>query len=233
MRLDDFLDEYNVSDEEAKTFNFINIRGCNGSGKTTVISQMMKYDTPFEVTDTFNGKPAVILTVFPNFKFACLGRYIGDRKCGGCDIFSKFQPQYESMMDFYSQTLEKIWNIGFNIIMEGVIVSTINSSYAELFKKLTDKGTRKVYGYFITTPLDICISRVLERNGGKDINLKLITRKRNSVLKGAKIFSEHGVQAIEVDNSAYPIDDTLPHFFDDVKIQLPDYKNFVQESDEW
>lgn len=233
MRLDDFLIDYNASPEEVKNLKFINIRGCNGSGKSTIVNEMMKYDDPFEVVDTFNGKSTVMFTVFPQFKFISLGKYVSTRKCGGCDTFSSFTPQYEDMGDFYSKFLDKIWNIKYNIIMEGVIISTVLGTYLEIFQKLKGKNTRDVITYIITTPLDVCISRVKSRNGGVDINEKYIESKFRTVQKAVRIFRENGLHVIECDNSKYPMNEALPNFLKDISSPLPDYKNFVKEDNEW
>ena len=231
MRLDEFLETYHATDEEVKNLKFVNIRGCNGSGKTTVIKEMMKYSNHFEVTETINNKCTVICTVFPEFNFLSFGSYTRD--CGGCDVFSKFKPEFESMVAFYDHFLDKFWNVKFNIIMEGVIISTINSTYSELFRKYQDRNTREVIGYFFTTPLEVCKERVLSRNKGKEISEKLLRRKRNSVLRGANIFEEHGLKAVECDNSSFAIEDTLPKFFESINVPLYDYKNFVKDDDEW
>lgn len=233
IRLDDLLAECTASDEKVKELKFINIRGCNGSGKSTVVSEMKKHDESIEVRDTLNGKSTIVLTLFPNFRFVCIGSYSGDRLCGGCDTLSNFEPEYNGMNDFYEKFLEKIWNLDYNIIMEGVIISTINTAYADLFKKLSKKGTREVIPYFITTPADVCISRVLSRNNGKDVNEDYIRSKHKSTQKGIRIFKERNLHVVECDNSKYSIDDTLENFYKDVGLELPDYNKFVIEDDEW
>ena len=62
----------------------INIRGCNGSGKSTIPQQIIANDPDtFEVTWYPTSRMNIAATVVPRFATVVMGKY--HTKCGGLD----------------------------------------------------------------------------------------------------------------------------------------------------
>ena len=108
----------------------VNIRGCNGSGKSTIPLAMMENDlNVFEVSWLVEGKERVLATVFPEYQFAALGKYTN--KCGGMDSMKT--------TDEIRLAVEVLWNLNYNILMEGIMASTVRQTYIDLFTRLNQE----------------------------------------------------------------------------------------------
>ena len=126
----------------------VNIRGCNGSGKSTIPMSMMELDPEFEVIKLGvgkTGKPcSPALTVFHKLKWVALGTYFN--KTGGMDTYANnadTKKALEYALEHYPD---------YDIVMEGVIASTIKSTYAELFQKLEEEGHQVLIMAFVPPP---------------------------------------------------------------------------------
>lgn len=174
----------------------INIRGCNGAGKSTIPMSMMEIDPDYEVIKLGvgkNGKPcAPAITVFHKLKWVALGTYFN--KTGGMDTYGTNAETKQALEYALSQYP------GYDIIMEGVIASTIKSTYAELFKELESQGHQVLIIAFVP-PLEICLERIQSRNGGKLIKEDLVASKWRSVNSGVDYFRQQGLTCLRIDNS--------------------------------
>lgn len=148
----------------------INIRGTNGSGKSTLVRKVM---TEFQVVPYYSNpktsKAEVLGYVTPNGKVAVIGKYTTD--CGGCDTI-KNQQEIKNRIDLMAKNLRpKV------ILFEGVVVSTIYQPWYDF--AATYGGMTWAY---LDTPLEVCLQRINERNGGKEINVSLVEDKIKSIL---------------------------------------------------
>jgi len=185
----------------------VNIRGTNGSGKSTVPLQMLAND---RATFMLTHKGQEIATVFPTYGFVALGKY--RTKTGGLDGIRTTQ----DMKDI----LALVHFLPYSIIMEGILASTVYSTYAELFETYKEKAPkREVIVFNIIPEFDVIKERVLKRNGNKEVKWEQLESKWRTVKKNAGKFREAGFKSLEVDNSGIQIEDTLDWFFD-----LIDYK---------
>ena len=185
----------------------VNIRGCNGAGKSTVPMSMMEVDPSFEVIKLGVGKtgkpcnPAI--TVFHKLKWVALGTYFN--KTGGMDTYGSNQDTQDAL----AYALEHYPD--YDIVMEGVIASTIKSTYADLFKQLEAEGYQVLVMSFLP-PIKVCLERIQIRNGGKPIKEDLVVSKWNSVNTGVEYFRKAGIQAIRIDTSKCSKDNMLRSF---------------------
>ena len=102
----------------------VNLRGTNGSGKSTIPLQMKLWDLDtYEVIRPYQGKPKKILTVFPNYGWLALGDY--NNQTGGLDKF----PNKAFIEKVLNYALKKYPD--YNIIMEGILTATTYSTYVE------------------------------------------------------------------------------------------------------
>lgn len=174
----------------------VNIRGCNGSGKTTIPASMMNDPKVYTVSKPYKGKDYVIITVFPSYKWVALGNYY--KKTGGLDQFSD-NTLTEKVIRYAVQKFPD-----YNIMMEGVIASTIFSTYAVLFKALEIEYDIKPIIISLLPPVEVCLKRVYERNGGKPIKEEAVIAKWRMVERGHEKFKKEGFIALRLDNSHIP-----------------------------
>lgn len=186
----------------------VNIRGCNGAGKSTIPMSMMDVDPEFEVIKlgvSKTGKPcSPALTIFHKLGWIALGTYFN--KTGGMDTYKNNADTVMALMYALKNYPE------YDIIMEGVIASTISSTYVKLFTELEEDGHQVLVMAF-TPPLEVCLQRIQKRNGGKPINEKLVESKWNSVNTGVRYFREAGLTCLRIDTSRCSQGSMLDNFF--------------------
>ena len=186
----------------------VNIRGCNGSGKSTIPMQMMELDPDFEVIKLGIGKtgkpcnPAI--TVFPNLKWVALGTYFN--KTGGMDTYSNNKETYKAL-DYVLKHYPD-----YDVVMEGVIASTIKSTYAQLFTELEENAGQQVLIMAFVPPLEVCLERIQQRNGGKPIKEELVEGKWRSVNSGVEYFRHSGLTCLRIDTSKCTKENMLRNF---------------------
>ena len=212
MELAEFMNKPALKTENSK---LINVRGCNGSGKSTIVQSFKESDPgAYEVLWEYpfdslkQTKPKVLATVFPNFHMLALGSY--KIKTGGLDTFKS--------NDETASALDCLWDTGYDIIMEGVISSTIRTTYVDLFNRMLieHKIKRHVIFFNLLPPVDVCIQRVLNRNGGKPIKENLLISKYKTIERNASKFEELGFTSIKADNSEIVREETLSWFLEQI-----------------
>lgn len=181
----------------------INLRGNSGSGKTFTTRAFMEKGTfhedwyfPDETPEDealLGGKAKGYLRgyvgAWQKKPFAILGRY--NNVCGGCDTI-KTQEQIIWRVEDYVKS-------GYNIWLEGLILSTIYGSVGEYSEKF---GDRWVFAY-LQPPIEECIRRIQARRRAAG-NLKPLnednTRKRVATIERNKqIVLGHGRRVVELD----------------------------------
>jgi hypothetical protein len=186
----------------------VNIRGCNGAGKSTIPMSMLD-DPDLEVYDSKKGWS---LTLFPSYGWLALGKY--KTKTGGMDTISTKAQKFEA--------LEYAWTEypDFDIIMEGVIDSTIRSTYIDLFTDYENRvlageitPPRKIIVLNFLPPVEVCVQRVLERNGGVPVKAEQIESKWKTVMRNVQYFREAGITTLKYDTSKIPRELMLDKFF--------------------
>lgn len=185
----------------------VNIRGCNGAGKSTIPLSMKKLDPEYEVIKLGvgkNGKPKNPgITVFPKLKWIAIGVY--NDKTGGaetCGSNQDIRQTIEYALEHYPE---------YDIVLESVIISTIKSTYANLFKELEEQGHQVLVITFLP-PLEVCLERIQHRNGGKDINEVMVGDKWRMVASGVKYFKEAGLTSLKIDTSKCSKESMLKNF---------------------
>lgn len=175
----------------------INLRGPNGSGKSTVAYgliakgeksnleevELASYTTPGGAERVVTGywiHPLDLIVIGP-YRTAC----------GGCDAIKTQSLVKESVI--IAAAAAK------HVFFEGVIVSTLFRGYQELsialkarkvcmYSTLDRKPVKSGSGKFgpmiwayLDTPLEVCLDRIQQRNGGKPINEQLVADKVRSI----------------------------------------------------
>lgn len=188
----------------------INLRGCNGSGKSTIPLSMMNDREKYVVEKPYKGRQRKILTVFPRYNFVVLGSYFN--KTGGMDTF----PDTELCMKAMKYAIVKFPE--YNILMEGIMASTVYSTWRNAYKKVEEKHPEiQIVILNLVPPLDVALERVQLRNGGKPVNEQAIESKYNTVLRNAKKFKQDDFKSEIWDTSECKKDEMLCEFMDKVK----------------
>ena len=219
VELKDLIDLHknNTSVNQTK---LVNIRGCNGSGKSTIPILMLETDPySFEVTWRIDRKERTIATVFPSYQYLALGHY--HSKCGGMDSIKT--------TDEIKLAVKTFWNLNYNILMEGVLASTVRQTYIDLFKGLNESNDlkREIIMYNLLPPLQVCLERIQLRNGGKPIKEQLVADKWGTVEKNIKYFESTGFKCLRVSNDGINRSETLDWFFNCLGEKKPVFKSDV------
>ena len=190
----------------------VNIRGCNGAGKSTIPMSMM--DDPdmyvHEIRGS-DGKRMSAITVFPTYGWVALGTYFN--KTGGMDTL---RDNWTTRMTLYA-ALDGFPE--YNVLMEGIMASTIRSTYIDLFQEV-----QEYYGDDLTImivsllpPVEVAISRVYSRNGGKPINEEAVRGKWETVARNVSAFADAGFTSVRVDSSKVPKHKMLKAFLKTIR----------------
>lgn len=196
----------------------INIRGCNGSGKSTIPILMMETDPyAFEVIWRVDGKERVVATAFPSYQYAALGHY--HSKCGGMDSMKT--------TDEIKAAVDVMWNMNYNLILEGIMTSTVRQTYIDLFQNMNKihELQREIIIYNLLPPLQVCLDRIQSRNGGKPVKEEQVASKWRTVEKNIQYFEAAGFKCIRASNENLERSKTLEWFFSNIAEQ-----NFVLSS---
>ena len=183
----------------------VNIRGCNGAGKSTIPLSMMD-DPKMEVIGIEGGKRPY-LTIFPTYGWIALGTYFN--KTGGLDTYRTNKETRQALFAALEYT-------EMDILMEGVIASTIKSTYMNLFRDIqfsTGKDSpRKIMVVSFIPPIEVCLERIYQRNGGKPIKEEQVYSKWRTVDRNVEYFRQHGFTSLRIDTSRVTKDQMLPRF---------------------
>lgn len=159
----------------------INLKGCNGSGKSTIPQQLIEHDENVVLLTLNKEDPLPIATLCGTSNTIIIGRYF--TACGGCDTLIPSQVQV---------IIQKLWLRDYNILFEGVIVGDIKSTFYELMKACRELSPRQVHFCFMGTHFKECLKRIQKRNGGKEINTEMVRQKYRNALKHLQYYLEMG-----------------------------------------
>ena len=186
----------------------VNVRGCNGAGKSTIPISMMDDPNMYvhEIVGS-DGKKISAITVFPSYGWVALGTYFN--KTGGLDTLKNNAVTKLTLFAALDGFPE------YDVLMEGIMASTIRSTYIDLFHEVEDyygKKRLKVIVVSLLPPVDVALSRVYERNGGKPINEAAVAGKWNTVARNVAEFANAGFTSIKVNSAKVKKKSMLPAF---------------------
>ena len=105
---------------------------------------------------------------------------------------------------------------GLDILMEGIIASTVKSTYLYLFQEIKRDFEIQPVVLSYLPPLEICLERVQARNGGKPVKTDQVASKWRSVASGVDYFSDGGILSLKFDTSKIEKADMLDVFLKNV-----------------
>jgi cytidylate kinase len=173
----------------------VNLRGCNGSGKSTIARALFQGEDYHEVDlapyHTPNGAPRNVRGYWvPSRSLIVVGPYTTD--CGGCDAVKT--------QDLVCESIRMAAVRARNVFFEGVIVSTIYHRYHALSQELGGM----VWAY-LDTPLEVCLARIQVRNGGKEIKEHRVAEKVSSIIRTRERAEVAGERTVCVPYSDDPV----------------------------
>ena len=175
----------------------VNLRGPGGSGKTTSVRKFMKLFASMEPiidTEPRYGKTGRLLKPrilgYQNHgTFRVVGSYETD--CGGCDTISD--------QATIRRLIEEWADAGYDVVFEGLLISSIWGTWLDFGHKMEDKGHTYVWA-FMNTPLDQCVKNIYKRNGGKPIKESLVKAKWDINQEHIRRTSEDGFLSFVINN---------------------------------
>jgi hypothetical protein len=185
---------------------FVNLRGTNGSGKSVLGKALSVIDDrSFYLV---KGKKT-IATVFPTYSWIFLGKY-NPKNNGGCDTLDGYEQVIETLLSLYKKP--------FHILFEGFIVTSSYVKYNKFLKYMTDNGGhRKTLVINMLPPLEVCISRVYSRNGGKEFGKDSLIGKYAQTKLSIKNTPLQGIPSIEYNNENDKLKDVINIMFSLIK----------------
>lgn len=186
----------------------VSLRGPNGSGKTTVARSLLHVGGNGDLV-TFNGVPSHVTSE----GVAIVGKY-GEARSGGMDTV-KYQVQGRDAVLAASRQYAKV-------LFEGVIVSTIYGPWLEVSRTIREERGEGIAWAFLDTPLEVCLERIYERNGGKPIKedqvehkWRMIRRMRHKALDaGEAVFDIPHEASVEAVRDIFGLTPQVPEGFD-------------------
>lgn len=123
----------------------VNLRGTSGSGKTTIVRNVLSHGN----WEIWSEQGKILGYVNLELGWAVVGSY--ENTCGGCDGI-RTQDETENRVRF-------LVSQGFSVLFEGLLISTITGRWATLAQSID----ANMLFYYIDTPLEECIERVKHR----------------------------------------------------------------------
>lgn len=132
--------------------HILNIRGTNGSGKTSLARALMRKLKHYKDFKTSNGVFChVYLTPYAEY-VTFIGQYSGGAASGGVD-------RVKNVRDVI-QAVREVSEYG-HVIMEGLLISGLQTLTREVADAAADFAEFHVIT--LNTPLDVCIKQTLSR----------------------------------------------------------------------
>lgn len=189
----------------------VQIKGSNGSGKTTIVKQLISYSYGEEIIPGDKGEAS--LTHLRDLGWIVIGEYGKDSKMGGCDLIHTVAAVKDGLWKAYDLAREVD---AFGIVFEGMMISTIKSTFYNFLLEMkdTDIGIEPLFVILRASP-EGCLKRLKGRGTMKaDLKVDNIRAKCENVVRHAQTYDQKYVRVIDVD--AIPRRLMLAAFLDEV-----------------
>jgi deoxyadenosine/deoxycytidine kinase len=174
----------------------VQIKGANGSGKTTIAKQLINYSANTKALKLAKTRK-VFATALDDIGWVILGKYPEDSKMGGCDNFKTIE-EVKRGIRVAIQARPDAW-----VMFEGMMISTIKSTFYDMLLQI-EEARPKIHPLFVilnATPQG-CLNRLAGRGTMKS-NLKVenIENKCKQVIRHAKTYDQKYVRWIDVETT--------------------------------
>lgn len=191
----------------------VQIRGCNGSGKTTIARGLLSLCEPDTLEELAwplpKNRQKVFATVAPGVGWAVIGSYPEGSKMGGCDGMKTMDDIKQAILDTYQACPEL-----FGIAFEGMMISKSKWTFYDYLLDMEQKfHIQPVFVILKATP-DGCLQRIAGRGthraGVGPVNRQMIEEKCEVTIRYGKEFDAKYVRWIDVETT--PRDAMLQKF---------------------
>lgn len=175
----------------------VNLRGTNGSGKSTVARALLGYSpgivhlTPS--TPGYIGEDGVVV----------VGTY-PEGKTGGMDRVREQVEARKAVWEAAKFSRERNGSdVPPRVLFEGLLISTIYKPWLELSEALEAEygEAGRIVWAFMDTPIDTCLARIQERNGGKPVKEDQVRNKVHTLERVKAKAEGDGQTVTEVDHA--------------------------------
>lgn len=165
----------------------INVRGANGSGKSTVVRRVLQ---------SFQSTIQLVPGRARPFAYQCVGGpYIlgtYENPTGGCDTIPSIEVIFEAV--------KLSADAGRDVLYEGILAQHSATRLLELNR------VHPVTVVVLTTPLEDCVQAVRDRRAArgeeKELDPKNVVREFQSVISSTKRLKSSGVEIVHLDREA-------------------------------
>lgn len=157
----------------------ISLRGTHGSGKSTVIKTLLTRYNATEIPGEKKPDGYWFNVSWLDNPVYVIGSY--RTACGGCDSIQPYSLIWPRIEDYAAKG---------HVLFEGALVS---SSYGNIGRASEKYGNEIVFA-FMTTPLEVCLGRILKRRQAKGntnpLNPKSTTEKMKNVERSIRVIRD-------------------------------------------
>lgn len=185
----------------------VQVKGSNGSGKTTLVKELGLLSEDWTYLTWDGGK--VYATVFDNIRWAAIGKYDPNAAMGGCDCLGSVDEIKRAIQDVMR------YRKGYWIVFEGMMISTIKSTFYNFLLDIEAKGKAKVLFVILKSTAEGCITRIRGRGTMRaDLQVDNVAAKCDMVIRHAQTYDPDHVRWINVENT--PKEALMPVFLFEV-----------------
>lgn len=194
------------------TRKVIQIKGTHGSGKSTIVKQLIGLSSDIEILKWSNGKPYA--TLLNDLKWVILGTYPNPDGGGGCDNLNHEIRPIETMKIIILDLISKYPN--YWMVFEGALIGKSMTMYNHLVANIPDDCIITV---FLHSDLKTCMSRLESRRGAPLLDNRNVVDKLNVFLRDIK---KHSIQhTASIDTNRLAKEDMVYEFLSVIDWKLP------------
>jgi len=176
----------------------VQIKGSNGSGKTTIVKQMLELD-PDAYYLEYDGM--IIATVMPTVRWIAVGKYDLESKMGGCDRLSSV----DKVKDAIDRSLDWACELSdmepmYGIVYEGMMISTIKTTFYDYAVLMASRYDVDPLFVILSASPKGCMHRIQDRGTArKDLNHDNVANKCLMVRRHALTYDPELVRWMDVE----------------------------------
>lgn len=182
--------------QPAKCTLIVQIKGSNGTGKTTMVKLLGELSANWTHLEWPDG--TIYATVFDDINWVAIGKYDPDAKMGGCDLLPSVDAIKQAIADAMKMCP------GYWVVFEGMMISTIKSTFYEHLMKMHQRqpGVYPLFVILKSTPEE-CVKRIQGRGTMKPgLKIDNVAAKCDMIIRHAKEYDPEHVRWINVDNTS-------------------------------
>lgn len=183
----------------------VQIKGANGSGKTTIIKDLLSLSRDIEL---IQWRPKyTVATVMHDLKWMVIGEYKFDSKMGGMDLIDTATDVRRAIVQ-----CTRLYPNYRGVIVEGMLLSVTKWKYYDLQMTLYKRYGHVPYVVILKSTVENCLQRIKDRGTMRKEGIKVanIQDKVTKTIAHGKCYDKRFTRWIEVDET--PRDEMLWNF---------------------